>query len=142
MSLFPFLNLEVGSVFDYLPEPISCSENENIRNIIDILKEKNIGSIVIIDENNIVKGIFTERDYVRKVAMIENLDTKTALVKDYMTDKIITVTKDVSTDKLMSIMRLKRFRHIVIAGEEGQLIKVISIKDILDFLCDSLHNFE
>jgi CBS domain-containing protein len=93
-----------------------------------LMAEKNIGALLITKDNALI-GIFSERDYARKVALKGNT-SHTAAVKEIMTGNVISVTPDQSIDDCMDIMTLKHIRHLPVL-ENGKLIGMVSIGDVV-----------
>ena len=99
--------------------------------VLDALKamgEKNIGALLVI-ENGQLLGIFSERDYARKI-VLKGKSSNDTLVKEIMTEKVISVTPNDSIEKCMELMSEKHIRHLpVMSGEE--VTGVISITDVV-----------
>ena len=98
---------------------------------IKIMAEKNIGSLPVVDKGRLV-GIFTERDYTRKIALAgkSSRDTK---VTEITTKEVMTVTPDDSVEDCMRLMTDKRVRHLPIM-EGGNLVGIISIGDLVNWI--------
>jgi signal-transduction protein with cAMP-binding, CBS, and nucleotidyltransferase domain len=97
--------------------------------VIEKMVDRNVGSIVVIDAFNRIQGIFTERDYLRRIVM-ENRSPKTTLVQDVMSLNQICVHPGQSLEECMSIMTSRRIRHLPVT-EDNQLIGIVSIGDIV-----------
>ena len=82
------------------------------------------------------EGIFTERDYLKKIAC--NDVDKNLPIEGFMTPNPVSVKPTTSVAKVLMKMRMGRFRHIIVTDEDGLLKSVISIKDLLDFVLDTL----
>ncbi|MCX7987549.1 MAG: CBS domain-containing protein [Bacteroidales bacterium] len=99
--------------------------------VIDALRlmaEKNIGAVLVMNEDNLV-GIFSERDYARKVELLGKSSLNIP-VSEIMSEDVITVSKETSLNECMQIMTDKHFRHLPVI-EEGKVIGVVSIGDIV-----------
>jgi CBS domain-containing protein len=112
----------------------TCSPDTSLGDVLTTMKKAKIGSIIITD-NNHPKGIFTERDLLMKVSG----DDKSKLldpIKKYMTKspKFVYLHSDVR--EAMSLMRIGNFRHLVVVNNDKELVSVLSIKDVLNFLVD------
>ena len=92
------------------------------------MSEKNIGAILII-ENSVLMGIFSERDYARKIALKAKSSKKT-LVSEIMVKEVVTVKSSDSLDYCMELMDTKRVRHLPVS-ENGTIIGIISISDVV-----------
>ena len=124
----------------------SISKNQSVMQALILMSEKNIGAIIIVDNNNFPIGIFSERDYARKV-ILKGKNSKDTLLDEVMTKELITVTKDYKIDQCMQIMNENRFRHLPIL-QNKKIIGIISIGDVLKImikeqkeLIDHLQNF-
>lgn len=90
--------------------------------------EKNIGALLIVDEGKLV-GIFTERDYARKL-ILKGKSSKTTLISELMTQNPITVTPEHTVDECMTLMTGKFIRHLPVV-EHDQVIGLVSIGDVV-----------
>ncbi len=112
---------------------------------IELMCSKNVGGLLI-TENEKPVGIFTERDYARKVVLMGKSSKSTPL-REVMTTKLITVSSDHTVEDCMTIMTDKHIRHLpVVDGEE--LAGLISIGDVVRFviqeqrdIIDQLENY-
>jgi CBS domain-containing protein len=95
---------------------------------LELMAAKNIGSIVVVEHGN-VAGIFTERDYARKVAL-HGRTSKNTSVGELMTSDVLYVNPDDTIENCMALMTDKRLRHLPVM-DNGQLAGVVSIGDIV-----------
>ena len=94
-----------------------------------LLAEYGVGAVVVMDEERMV-GVFSERDYTRKVALLGR-NSRETLVRDIMTADVISVTPTTGTRACMALMSQKKIRHLPVV--EGQkVVGMISIRDIMD----------
>jgi CBS domain-containing protein len=112
---------------------------------LELLAEKNIGALLVTHAKKPV-GIFSERDFVRKVAADKKIDTKTHVEK-FMTPEVFCVTLTETMDEIMAIMTNKHIRHLPVC-DEGQLVGMISIGDVVkqeisdkDLLIDNMEKY-
>jgi predicted transcriptional regulator len=108
---------------------VSLGVNDNISNAIKTMIEKNIGGIPIVDDDNVVVGIVSERDFVRTVADI----TTSKSVNKYMSDKVVTASPDISVGEATRTMIEKGFRRIPIVKEDV-LLGIVTASDIMRYL--------
>ena len=92
------------------------------------MANKNIGAVLVIDEGKL-SGIFSERDYARKI-VLKGLHSDDTLVKDVMTSNVITVEMEDKLEVAMQIMSDKHIRHLPVM-EGGVLNGIISINDVV-----------
>ena len=110
----------------------TISKDQNVRQALVLMSEKNIGAIIIVDNNDFPVGIFSERDYARKV-ILKGKSSKDTLLDEVMTKELITITKDNKIDQCMEIMTEKKIRHLPIL-EEKKVVGIISIGDVLKIM--------
>lgn len=100
---------------------------------IELMCEKNIGGLLIC-ENGKLMGIFTERDYARKL-ILKGKSSKDTPIKDLMTSNLITVTPETSIDDCMRVMTGRKIRHLPVL-DNNELVGVISIGDVVRFVIE------
>ena len=116
--------------------------------VIDALRamaDKDVGSVLVMEDGRL-KGIFTERDYSRKIALVGKTSSGT-LVAEVMTEKVVFVRPAQTVDECMAIMTEKRCRHLpVIDGDK--VLGVVSIGDLVketiseqEFIIHQLENY-
>ncbi|MGD1043895.1 MAG: CBS domain-containing protein [Bacteroidota bacterium] len=93
-----------------------------------IMAEKNIGALLVVQKEKVV-GIFSERDYARKI-VLKGESSHTTAVKDVMTSGVLSVHPEQSIDECMALMTNKHVRHLPVL-ENGNLIGLISIGDVV-----------
>ena len=110
-----------------------------------LMADKNIGA-VLVHSDQTLHGIFSERDYARKVILLGKTSRET-LVKEIMTSPVISVEPHRTADECMALMTQKRVRHLPVM-EQGRLVGVISIGDVVravvgdqQFTIDSLQRY-
>jgi CBS domain-containing protein len=97
------------------------------------MSEKNIGAILVV-EDNILKGILSERDYARKIALKAKSSKKT-LVHEIMASNVITVKPNDNLEYCMELMYTKKIRHLPVL-ENDNIIGIISIGDVVKSIID------
>jgi len=93
-----------------------------------VMAEKNVGALLVMEGNQLV-GIFSERDYARKVAL-KGESSHNIAIRNVMTSGVISVTPDQSIEECMALMTGKHIRHLPIL-ENSKLVGVISVGDIV-----------
>ncbi|MEM0027138.1 MAG: CBS domain-containing protein [Ignisphaera sp.] len=109
-------------------EVITANAEASIRDVARIMSEKNIGSILIVDNSNRIIGIFTERDLVRVVALGIDLNTP---IKNVMTTNVISAYLSDSIATIAIKMLEKGIRHMPVVDEHNRVVGVVSIRDVL-----------
>ena len=110
----------------------TISKDQSVRQALILMSEKNIGAIIIVDNNDFPIGIFSERDYARKI-ILKGKSSKDTLLDEVMTKELITVTRDHKIDHCMEIMSEKRIRHLPVL-ENKKIVGIISIGDVLKIM--------
>ena len=110
----------------------TISKDQSVRQALVLMSDKNIGAIIIVDNNDFPIGIFTERDYARKI-ILKGKNSKDTLLYEVMTKELITVTRDYKIEQCMEIMTEKRIRHLPVL-ENKKIVGIISIGDILKIM--------
>ncbi len=94
-----------------------------------LLATHGVGAMVVLEQGDLV-GIFSERDYTRKVAL-QGKNSREIPIADIMTRNVITVPTSAGTRVCMSLMSTHKIRHLPVI-EGGKVIGLISIRDIMD----------
>ena len=92
--------------------------------------EANVGALLVTDGEEI-SGIFTERDYLRRIA-VEGRTSRETLVRDVMSAPVICITPETGVDESMALMSDRRIRHAPVVAD-GALVGMISIGDLVKF---------
>lgn len=123
----------------------AVSPEDSIYSALDLMAEKNIGA-VLVTKNNRLEGIFSERDYARKV-VLKGKSSRETTVGEAMTSIVSCVEPDRSVEECMALMTDKRIRHLPVV-ESGNLTGVVSIGDIVEakiseqeFIIGQLENY-
>lgn len=107
---------------------ISVSPEAKIILALQIMEEKNIGSVVVIHQGKYM-GILTERDYARKVVLLDKNSSDTS-VAEIMTTDLPLIDRTTSLESCMVIMSEKNIRYLPVV-EHGELMGIISINDLI-----------
>lgn len=111
----------------------SVSPDTSVYIALEVMFDKNISALLVL-ENNQPVGIFTERDYARKIAL-QGKNSRDTKMNEIMTKNLITITPDFSIEEAMRLMTEKFIRHLPVLEEE-KLIGVISIGDLVKYLIE------
>lgn len=102
------------------------------------MKTKNIGALVVVDDDHQMIGIFSERDAVRK-GILEGKDSRETLVRELMTSPVIAVSPANKLSECMVIMSEKHIRHLPVQ-EDGKLVGVVTIRDVVNNIINNQRN--
>lgn len=126
--------LTVGQFIEQIKRPTwTLSSNNTVRQALQLMADKNIGAIVIKDQDKLI-GIFSERDYARKVVLKGKNSTDTKLA-EVMSKEVITISSDMQIDACMQLMTDKRVRHLPVM-DNGKSKGIISIGDVVRLMID------
>ena len=106
----------------------SIAPDARVFDALKLMADKNVGALVVL-ENGRLAGIFSERDYARKVILLGK-SSHDIPVRDIMTAKVITVHPGQAVEECMALMTEKRIRHLPVTEGE-RLIGVLSIGDLV-----------
>ncbi len=105
--------------------------NATVYDAIGILAEKNIGALPVVDGGRLV-GIFSERDYTRKVAL-EGRSSRDTRVREIVSAPVISITPQHSIEDAMRLMSEKHIRHLPVL-EGDKMVGMISIGDLVTWI--------
>ena len=132
------LDIKGGKTFSVTPDTM-------VYDALLVMAEHMVGALLVMEDDRLA-GIFSERDYAREV-VIKGRTSRTTLVSEIMSTKLITVTPDTTVDECMSLMSGKRIRHLPVI-ENGKVLGVLSIGDLVketmanqEFLIQQLESY-
>ncbi|HCN84582.1 MAG TPA: histidine kinase [Sphingobacteriaceae bacterium] len=121
--------MKVIQILNNKPQEIySVNRGTSILDALTVMMEKNISALLIIEEG-VLHGIFSERDYARKI-ILQGKSSKDTMISEVMSSNLITVTQQDSIDHCMQLMTDKHIRHLPVV-ENGKVLGLISIGDIV-----------
>jgi CBS domain-containing protein len=115
-----------GKGTDVLKIDASATVFDALKKIVD----KNVGSILVTEGDEVV-GIMTERDYLRKIAILGRTSYDT-IVSEIMSSPLVYVTPETTIEESMAIMTDRRIRHLPVV-ENDDVVGIISIGDLVKF---------
>jgi CBS domain-containing protein len=111
----------------------SVAPGDTVFTALRLMADRNIGA-VLVRSNEKLEGIFSERDYARKVVLLGKMSRET-LVSEIMTPRVVSVEPNWTADQCMALMTEKRIRHLPVM-EQGRLVGLISIGDVVRAVVD------
>ncbi len=112
---------------------ISVSHDATVYDALALMARHDIGAVVVVTGGDIA-GMFTERDYARKV-ILHGKSSRDLLVAEVMTRQVLTVTPHCTMDDCMAIMTDHRVRHLPVLSESG-VAGIVSIGDVVKAMLD------
>ena len=107
---------------------VSITPDTSVFDALEVMNEKNIGVVLVMEDEELV-GIFSERDYARKV-ILAGRSSKTTEVKELMTCKVYCIDPSRTIQDVMELMNEHRFRHVPVMESE-KVIGVLSSGDVM-----------
>ncbi|MDR0776126.1 MAG: CBS domain-containing protein [Azonexus sp.] len=103
--------------------------SDTVFHALAVMAEHDVGAVLVLDGEQLV-GIFSERDYARRV-ILHGKASKDTAVRDVMSDRVAYVTYAATFEECMALMTEKHFRHLPVLNEDGSLAGVVSIGDMV-----------
>jgi CBS domain-containing protein len=125
-------NYPISSVLIHKTSALwSVAPDATVFEAIKLMAEKNIGALLVLAGEKLA-GVFTERDYARKVALYGK-SSKDTRVWEIIPHEVVTVTPDDSVEECMRLMTEKRVRHLPVV-EGTNVVGIISIGDLVNWI--------
>lgn len=104
---------------------------------IQTMLDRRVGAVAVVDETQRVAGIFTERDVLLRLSLSGREPAK-ALVREVMTTPVEMATLDTSPGEALATMVERHYRHLPIVDDDGRLLGMLSIRNVLQARIDTL----
>lgn len=124
---------------------LSIRPDASVLDALVLMKQENVGALLVIGSNGLA-GIFSERDYARKVVLAGH-SSKTTQVREVMASKVVYVAPSETVEECMALMTDKHIRHLPVM-EHGRLLGLVSIGDLVkatiaeqQFVIEQLENY-
>ena len=111
------------------PTLAALSPDATVRDALQLMADRNVGSVLIM-QGDALLGIFTERDYARKLAL-KGLASADTLLADVMTAKLYVVSPKQTVQECMGVMSQARVRHLPVV-DGGKVLGLVSIGDLVN----------
>ena len=108
---------------------VSVGPDDTVFTALALLAQFDIGALPVLEGGKLV-GIFSERDYARKI-VLKGKASKETPVREIMSDRIICVTPDESVEECMALMTEKHIRHLPVLGPKNEMLGILSIGDLV-----------
>ena len=119
---------------------------DTVLHALTVMAHNDVGALLVLDGEQLV-GIFSERDYARKI-ILQGKSSKETQVREIMSDKVAYVTPKATLDEWMALMTEKHFRHLPVLDDDGAVVGMVSIGDLVketissqQFLIDQLERY-
>ena len=112
---------------------LSVVPDTTVYDALDLMVEKNVGALLVLEGSTLL-GIFTERDYARKV-ILKGKASKETLIREIMTEDPVTISPENTIEDCMRLMTSNFIRHLPVV-ENGELKGIVSIGDVVKFIIE------
>jgi|SRR5271165_5489509 len=117
--------------------PAIVSVLASVEDAIRTMLDKDVGAVAVIDEHGIVAGMFTERDVMAKFAL-SGRNAKTTPVRELMSPMVEMATEETTAAEAFKVMLERHYRHLPVVNEQGKVLGILSIRNILEARIDDL----
>lgn len=121
-------------------EVITINRDETVQHAAKLMRQHHVGDVIVVDDRNGVSvpvGIVTDRDVVVEIVATE-LDQATMTVGDIMTQELFTVKESAGVFESIQYMRRKTVRRLPIVNDDGGLVGILALDDVLELLSEEL----
>jgi CBS domain-containing protein len=127
MSVLELCDRDVAAV------PLDASVADAVHKMLDY----HVGAVAVVDSEFRVAGIFTERDVLRKMALTR-MDPAVTPLRELMTVPVEMATRGTGPAEALTIMLERHFRHLPVAADDGRLLGILSIRNLLEWRVEDL----
>lgn len=124
----------------------AVAPDQSVLRALEIMAENDVGALLVLDGKRLA-GVFSERDYARKV-ILQGKASKSTKVSEIMTEKVVYVTLNRTIEECMAIMTEKHFRHLPVLDDNHNVVGIVSIGDLIKetisqqkFIISQLENY-
>ena len=119
------------------PEPAAVLLDASIADAIRMMLSRHVGAVGVVDAEGRVAGIFTERDVLMRLSL-SGCDPNKTPVRDMMTTPVEMATLSTGPGEAMATMVERHYRHLPVADDNGKLLGILSIRNLLEWRIDDL----
>ena len=128
----------VDSILSNKPSTVwSVTPTTMVFDAIELMSKHNIGALPVLDGGRLL-GVFTERDYTRKV-ILRGKSSKSTTVREIISTPVVTVVPEATVEECMRLMTEKRIRHLPVV-EGGMMAGIVSIGDVVNWIISAQHS--
>jgi CBS domain-containing protein len=109
----------------------SVSPDETVYSAMKLMADKDVGALLVLEDGQL-RGVISERDYARKV-ILQGRSSRDTLVREIMTEPMITIFPECSVDEAMRLITTNRIRHLPVVCD-GKVQGIISIGDLVQWI--------
>jgi CBS domain-containing protein len=109
--------------------PLSVSPDDSVFSALELMAKHDIGAVLVMRGESLA-GIFSERDYARKIILLGK-SSKETMVREIMTEKVLYALPSQTTDQAMALMTDKHIRHLPVLDANQNVLGMVSIGDLV-----------
>ena len=109
--------------------PLSVSPDDSVFSALELMARHDIGAVLVMRGESLA-GIFSERDYARKIILLGK-SSKETMVREIMTEKVLYALPSQTTDQAMALMTDKHIRHLPVLDANQKVLGMVSIGDLV-----------
>ena len=119
--------------------PAKIDAGQNVLEAVRIMAREGVGAVAVLEkgERTDLCGVFTERDVMLRV-VLQKLDPEHTKIRDVMTAPVATIPEDMTAEDAFNQMVERHMRHLAIVSEDGELLGMLSIRNLLEHLVEDL----
>ena len=110
---------------------VCVAPTDTVYRALQLMAENNVGAVMIVEDDGFL-GIFTERDYCRKIILMGRSSVNTP-IRDIMTKKMITVSPEQTLEECMELMTKYHIRHLPVQDNE-RLVGLVSMRNVMELI--------
>ena len=125
---------------------VSIAPDQTVFRALELMAEHEVGALLVL-EGRYLRGVFSERDYARKV-ILKGRSSEHTIVSKVMSGEVVYVTLDQTVEECLAIMTEKHFRHLPVLSDTHNVVGIISIGDLIkemisqqQFIIKQLENY-
>ncbi len=119
------------------PEPAAVGLEATVADAIRTMLRQHVGAVGVVDSERRVAGIFTERDVLMKTSL-SGQDPEHMSIREVMTTPVELATLSTGPGEAMATMVERHYRHLPVVDEQGKLLGILSIRNLLEWRIDDL----
>ncbi len=117
--------------------PATVSVLATVEEAVNKMLDKDVGAVAVIDEQGVVAGMFTERDVLAKFALAGR-DPAATPVRELMSPMVEMATAETTPAEAFRVMLERHYRHLPVVDDQGKVLGILSIRNILEARIDDL----
>ncbi len=118
--------------------PIVVDSSSSVLEAIRVMVDNNVGAVAVVSEG-VIRGIFSERDVMKKV-IYHNLPPESTPVAEVMTKEVESINQEMELTEALQLMVGRHVRHLPIIDNGGKVLGMLSVRDLLQGVLDGFQN--